>query len=128
VCCESLFIAEPCCTGRGTTADRTVKITRKFGTTKAVQQRPSRTAAHQADEKVAALEWSLAAQRERMAGIEAAILNLEPERELPATNRKPNPIFEQGAMPRLPLAVLREAGGPMGQRRGWFSRDQGSVL
>ena len=48
----------------------------------------------------------------KLAEIEARIHELAPELELPARHRthQPNPYFARGELPRVALAVLREAG------------------
>jgi hypothetical protein len=40
-------------------------------------------------------------------------MELAPELELPPRFRKPNPVFARGELPRLALAILREAGEPL---------------
>ena len=65
------------------------------------------------NENVARLTAALASQRERLAGIEAAISAIEPELRLPVPTRKPNPVFERGELTRLALTILREAGEPL---------------
>ena len=65
------------------------------------------------NQNIARLEGLLAFQRERLAGIEAAIHDLEPELKLPPNRRAMNPIFKRGEVTRLALTVLREAGEPL---------------
>ncbi len=65
------------------------------------------------NENISRLESMLAFQRSRREAIEAAIHDLQPELQLPAPNRKPNPIFKRGEITRLALQVMREAGEPL---------------
>ncbi len=65
------------------------------------------------NENIARLAGALANQRERLAGIEAAISDIEPELRLPPPTRKPNPVFARGELTRLALTILREADQPL---------------
>jgi hypothetical protein len=61
------------------------------------------------------LEPLLAGYRAKLAGVEARIQELAPELPLPTRHRtyQPNPYFDRGELPRVALAVLREAGGAL---------------
>jgi hypothetical protein len=61
------------------------------------------------------LEPMVAAYRAKLAEVEAAIQALAPELPLPTRHRtyQPNPYFARGELPRVALAVLREAGEPL---------------
>jgi hypothetical protein len=52
----------------------------------------------------------------RLAQIEARIQKLAPDLDLPPRFYKPNPHFARNELPRLAIAILREANGPW--RRG----------
>jgi hypothetical protein len=59
------------------------------------------------------LEPLIAGYRAKLAEVEAAIQALAPELPLPTRHRtyQPNPYFARGELPRVALAVLREAVG-----------------
>jgi hypothetical protein len=61
------------------------------------------------------LEPMLAAYHFKLAHVEAQIQVLAPELPLPARHRtyQPNPYFMRGELPRVALAILREAGEPL---------------
>jgi hypothetical protein len=61
------------------------------------------------------LEPMLAAYHFKLAHIKAQIQALAPELPLPARHRtyRPNPYFARGELPRVAMAVLREAGEPL---------------
>ena len=61
------------------------------------------------------LEPLLAAYHFKLAHVEAQIQALAPELPLPARHRtyRPNPHFMRGELPRVALAILREAGEPL---------------
>jgi hypothetical protein len=61
------------------------------------------------------LEPLIAGYRAKLAEVEAAIQALAPELPLPTRHRtyQPNPYFARGELPRVALAVLREAGEPL---------------
>jgi len=51
--------------------------------------------------------------RAKLAEVEAGIRAIAPELDLPRRFRDPNPIFRRGELPRVAMAVLREAEGPL---------------
>ena len=60
------------------------------------------------------LEPMLAGYKVKLAAINAAIHVLDPELWLPPRRYQPNPIFARNELPRLALAIMREAGEPLG--------------
>jgi hypothetical protein len=54
--------------------------------------------------------------RENLADCNAAIQAIRPELPLPPRRYQPNPYFARGELPRLALAIMREAGEPLGVR------------
>lgn len=54
--------------------------------------------------------------RENLADCNAAIQAIRPELPLPPRRYQPNPYFARGELPRLALAIMREAGDPLGVR------------
>jgi len=72
--------------------------------------RAARIAVHK---NLARLEPEIARARARLAAIEAEMHAIEPQLWLQPRRYKPNPIFARGELPRLALAVLREAGEPL---------------
>jgi hypothetical protein len=65
------------------------------------------------NENIVRLESKLAYQRQRRDAIEAEIQSIASDLRLPVPNRRRNPIFARGEIPRLSLQVLREAGEPL---------------
>src|SRR5277367_1371992 len=61
------------------------------------------------------LEPMLAAYHFKLAHVEAQIEAMAPELPLPTRHRtyQPNPYFARGELPRVALAILREAGEPL---------------
>ena len=49
----------------------------------------------------------------KLVTVEAGILALAPELDLPRRHRNPNPVFARGELIRLALTILREAGEPL---------------
>lgn len=62
------------------------------------------------------LEPLLDGYRAKLADLEAQIHALAPELNLPPRRYKPNPYFVRGELPRLVLAILRDAGQPLSTR------------
>jgi hypothetical protein len=58
-------------------------------------------------------EELVASCRNKLADLEARIYAIAPELELPVRFRKPNPVFARAELPRLALAILREADEPL---------------
>jgi hypothetical protein len=52
----------------------------------------------------------------KLAAIEARILALDPQLWLPSRRYKQNPVFAHQELPRLTLAILREAREPLAAR------------
>ena len=75
--------------------------------------RRKRSRVHQALDR---LEPPVADYRAKLAELEAAIQGLAPELQLHPRRYKPNPVFARGELPRLALAVMREAGEPIPTR------------
>jgi hypothetical protein len=61
------------------------------------------------------LEPKVAGYRAKLAAVEAAIQAPAPELPLPTRHRtyQPNPYFVRGELPRIAVAILREAGEPL---------------
>jgi hypothetical protein len=61
------------------------------------------------------LEPMVAGYRAKLAEVEAAIQAIAPELPLPARHRtyRANPYFVRGELPRVALAIMREAGEPL---------------
>ena len=74
--------------------------------------RAKRIRIHKALDK---LEPMIAGYRAKLAEVEAAIQALAPELPLPTRHRtyQPNPYFVRGELPRIALAILREAKKPL---------------
>ena len=62
------------------------------------------------------LEPILAGYRAKLAATEAAIQRIAPELNLPPRRYRPNPYFARGELPRLAMAIMREAGEPLATR------------
>jgi hypothetical protein len=62
------------------------------------------------------LEPLVADYHAKLAAVEAAILALDPQLWLPPRRYKPNPVFARQELPRLTMAILREAKGPVAVR------------
>jgi hypothetical protein len=65
---------------------------------------------------LAKLEPLVADYHAKLAAVDAAILTLDPQLWLPPRRYKPNPVFKRQELPRLTLAILREAKGPLAVR------------
>ena len=59
------------------------------------------------------LEPLLAGYRAKLAEVEAGIRAIAPELDIPKRFREPNPVFARGELPRVAMAVLRGAEGPL---------------
>jgi hypothetical protein len=65
---------------------------------------------------LAKLEPLVAGYRAKLCVIEARMQTLDPQLWLPPRRYKPNPVFARQELPRLTLAVLREAREPLAVR------------
>lgn len=75
--------------------------------------RRKRSRVHQALDR---LEPMVADYRAKLAELEAAIQALAPELQLHPRRYKPNPVFARDELPRLALAVMRDADVPLPTR------------
>jgi hypothetical protein len=76
------------------------------------------------------LEMQVEAYAFKPSQIGARIQAIAPELELPPRHRRPKPHFARGELPRLALAILREAGEPPADRcdcRAGASGQQGCL-
>jgi hypothetical protein len=62
------------------------------------------------------LEPIVADYRAKLAATEAAIQRIAPELNLPPRHYRPNPYFNRGELPRLAMAIMREAAEPVSVR------------
>ena len=66
--------------------------------------------------QLAKLEPLVAAYHAKLVEVEAAILALDPQLWLPPRRYQPNPHFARNELPRLAIAILREANEPLPTR------------
>lgn len=59
------------------------------------------------------LEPLVAGYQAKLARLDAQIQELDPRLPLPPRHYKPNPVFARGELPRLVMAILREAKAPL---------------
>ena len=65
---------------------------------------------------LAKLEPMVTDYHAKLAAVEARILALDPQLWLPPRRYKPNPVFARQELPRITLAILREAREPLAVR------------
>lgn len=68
-----------------------------------------------AQRQIAKLEPQLVGYRAKLAEVEAKIIKLDGLLFLPP-HRRANPFFKPGELPRIALALMKEAGGPVSVR------------
>jgi hypothetical protein len=59
------------------------------------------------------LEPLVADYQAKLARVEARMQELDPQLWMPPRHYRPNPVFARGELPRIALAIMRQANGPL---------------